>query len=381
MAGILDGIKAAERQLRGLLRSAVSWTLTLFSSSRARPAANLDPSAIRQILVVRMNGRMGNTLFLTPLLSALHEVMPDAAIDVFVTYPDAADLLRGMPGLRNVITLPHKGWWRLGASIATLRAYRANRYDLAVDPQANSSGGRMALLLARARWRLGFGGDQQWVRLDFAAEVPDTVRHEALRPLALLQQAFDYRVEQTHPHLCVANSTDELAAGAQRLRRSLQGGVRQPHGAAPIVGFFAMARGKKDLGQDWWRQFWQAYLDIRPATVPVEVLPTATHPPVVADFATVHCPSPRGLAATIGHADWFFSADTGPMHLASASGVPTIAFFDRSDPAKYGPINRQDRALGIGGMTPRQVAEACATIVAAAPQTPRSGGRGRPIGG
>jgi heptosyltransferase-3 len=373
MAGILDGIKAAERQMRGALRSALSRTLAVFSSGRAQSAVNLDPAAIRQILVARMNGRMGNTLFLTPLLSALHDVMPHAAIDVFVTYPDAADLLRGMPGLRDVITLPHKGWWRLGPSIATLRAYRANRYDLAIDPQANSSGGRIALLLARARWRLGFGGDQQWMRLDFAADVPDTVRHEALRPLALLQQAFGYRVEPTHPHLCVANSADELAAGAQRLDRSVRAGARQPGAAAPIIGFFAMARGKKDLGPDWWREFWRAYLGIQPATVPVEVLPAATHPPVVADFATVHCPSPRELAATIGHADWFFSADTGPMHLASASGVPTIAFFDSSDPAKYGPINREDRALRIGGMTPRQVAEACAQIVATAPRDPRSG--------
>jgi ADP-heptose:LPS heptosyltransferase len=93
------------------------------------------------------------------------------------------------------------------------------------------------------------------------------------------------------------------------------------------------------------------------------VLPSANHPPVNPDFANVHCPSPRQLEATISHADAFFSADTGPMHLASAAGVPTIAFFERTNPAKFGPIKPEDTVLMIGGMTPRQVAEACARIV------------------
>jgi ADP-heptose:LPS heptosyltransferase len=368
MAGISDAIKAAEKQLRGALRGAANRTLAVFTSGRSRTAVRLDPSDVRRILVVRMNGRMGNTLFLTPLLSALHDVMPNAAIDVFSTYPDAADLLRGMPGLRKVMTLPHKGWWRLGTSLATLRSFRANRYDLAVDPQVNSSGGRIALVLARARWRLGFGSDQQWLRLDYSADVPSTVRHEALRPLALLQQAFDYRVDQTQPHLRVANSPEELAAGARLLEKSTHRGALQPGGGTTVIGFFASARGKKDLGPDWWREFWQAYLALQPGTVPLEVLPSASHPPVMPDFATVHCRSPRELAATIGHADWFFSADTGPMHLASAAGVPTIAFFENSDPSTYGPINRNDVALGIGGMTAHVVAEECARIVAAGVQ-------------
>ena len=54
------------------------------------------------------------------------------------------------------------------------------------------------------------------------------------------------------------------------------------------------------------------------------------------------------------------------MHLASAAGVPTIAFFEHSNPDKYGPIKREDHALRIAGLTPHLVAEACANIVAAA---------------
>ena len=76
--------------------------------------------------------------------------------------------------------------------------------------------------------------------------------------------------------------------------------------------------------------------------------------------------SPRMLAATISHADWFFSADTGPMHLASAAGVATIAFFDQTNPAAFGPIKPRDTVLRIGGKSPQEVAQDCASIVAAA---------------
>jgi ADP-heptose:LPS heptosyltransferase len=355
--------KSWEKRLRRGFRAATSRILAGLGRRRAGAQGNLDPGSIREVLVVRMNGRMGNTLFLTPLLAALHETLPGATIDVFSSYPDAADVLRGLPGLRQVMGLPHKGWWHLGQSLGTLRAYRANQYDLVIDPAPNSFGGRLAMLLCRARWRLGFGGEDQWLRLDCEVEVPADVRHEALRPLALLEKAFGHEVRAGKPRLCVANDADELAAGARFLAERLGAAARPPGPGTAVVGFFASARGKKDLGPEWWRQFWGAYLVLRPQTAPVEVLPTADQGPLEDGFASLHCRSPRALAATIAQADWFFSADTGPMHLASAAGVPTIAFFERTNPAAFGPINPSDVALPIGGLSPADVAAACARIV------------------
>ena len=372
MAGFNSSLRAMEKRLRRRVRAATSRVLAVFGRASAVTRAPLDPAAIRTVLVVRMNGRMGNTLFLTPLLTATHEVLPHAAIDVFVSYPDAADLLAGLPGLRNVITLPHMEWWRPGTSLRTLRDYRSRRYDLVIDPVPNSSGGRVALLLCRARWRLGFSDDEQWLRLDYAAELPPGVRHEALRPLALLQQAFGYPVASGAPRLKVANSPAELAAGARLVAERMSLASRKAAPDGPTIGFFASARGNKDLGPEWWREFWASYLELQPATSPLEVLPAADHPPVNPDFATVHCRSPRMLAATIAHVDGFFSADTGPMHLASAAGVPTIAFFEQTNPAAFGPIKPEDTVLQIGGMTPQQVAEACAGTVASRSATGRS---------
>jgi heptosyltransferase I len=42
--------------------------------------------------------------------------------------------------------------------------------------------------------------------------------------------------------------------------------------------------------------------------------------------------SVRALTATIAATRMFISADTGPMHLASSTAVPTVALFCASDP-------------------------------------------------
>jgi ADP-heptose:LPS heptosyltransferase len=373
MATLKTRARTAEKRIRRRVRAALSRLLRWSSRPRVDSRERLDAASIRSVLVVRMNARMGNTLFLTPLLTAINEVLPHAAIDVLSRYPDAPDVLRGLPGLRNVITLPKLGWRDLPTASRTLQACRANQYDLAIDPAPNSAGGRIALALCRSRWRLGFGGAEQWLRLDCAAELPAGVGHEALQPLLLLKEAFGYRIEPGAARLRVANSTDELVAGARLVaeRKALAHRAAAPEW--PTIGFFASARGKKDLGPAWWREFWDAYLELMPHTTPLEVLPTPDFAPVNAAFASVHCRSPRMLAATLAHVDRFFSADTGPMHLASAAGVPTVAFFDDTNPAAFGPIKPDDTVLQIGGKSPRDVAAACAAIVAAPTVNARTG--------
>jgi len=335
--------------------------LTSGSANRSFAPARLDPTSIRRVLVVRMNSRLGNTLAMTTLLTALHDMLPGASTDVLTTYADAGDLLHGMPGLGKVMVLSNRGWRRPGESLKLLRAYRATQYDLAIDPVPFSLGGRIALRLCRSRSRIGFGGETQWLHLDYSAELPPELRHQVLRPLALLQQAFGYEVGK--PRMRVANSDREIERGAELMSDRLGQATRQPVGGSTVIGFFASARGKKNLGMQWWRDFWQAYLEVRPDTAPLEVLPSASHPPVNGEFATVHCPSPRMLAATISHVSGFFSADTGPMHLASAAGAPTIAFYNWTHPQTFGPIGPKDVAMFVNGMTPQQVARECADIV------------------
>jgi heptosyltransferase-1 len=51
---------------------------------------------------------------------------------------------------------------------------------------------------------------------------------------------------------------------------------------------------------------------------------------------TISCTIPQLIALT-RHASLFVGGDTGPMHLAALLGVPTVAIFGPTDPARNGP--------------------------------------------
>lgn len=329
-----------------------------------RQAANtpLEAAAIRSVVVVRANGRMGNTLFLTPLLTALADVLPHATFDVVSMYPEAAELLHGLPRLRRVMVLPHKGWWHLDRSLDFLRSVRGERYDLAIDPAPDSFSSRMWLSICRARYRLGFGSGNQWARLTHDVDVSRRSPHLALEPLALLERL----PPPTSPpagRLNLPLDGDELAAGRRRLSACLDSRAADRRPDEPVVGFFAHARGRKDLGLDWWRRFWKRLLALEPGLVTVEVLPAPAAPPVLDGRPALHVASTRHLAATMAGMQAFLSADTGPMHLASATAVPVIALFGPTDPERFGPLKPADTVIRIDARSPEAVAEECHPVL------------------
>jgi heptosyltransferase-1 len=61
------------------------------------------------------------------------------------------------------------------------------------------------------------------------------------------------------------------------------------------------------------------------------ILPTAQFLNLTGNTSLVSLP------ALIQRAEWVFSNDSGPMHLAAALGVPTLAVFGPTDPRQFGP--------------------------------------------
>lgn len=317
------------RLRRGLRRRSSLW----LANRRGTPTpirAPLPPPAT--ILVCRLNARLGNILFLTPLLRSLAATWPGAAIDVLVRSPDHVRLLAGMPGVRRVMVVPRRP---LGI-IGFVRALRRERYDLAVDPSVHSSGNRTAMSLCRAQHRLGFAGRDQWLRLTHAAPRPRE-RHQARQALYLLTEAVSGQRPALSRDLGVYPGTMARRRAEVLLREAL-GPARDR--AWPVVGFFAEATGRKRLPAEWWRQ-WQAALTAagEPLTL-VQVLPPGDSAPIAPGIASLRSAELDVLAAALGRMDLFVAADSGPMHLAAAAGVPVLGLFAATAPADYAPLGR-----------------------------------------
>ena len=318
----------------------------------------LASERISSVLICRVNARMGNTLFLTLLIQQLHELLPDAAIDVASAYPQAPDLLGQLPGVRQVIVFPYKGVGIVWRYFAALARVRGRSYDLAIDPVPHSTSARIVLWLCRARLRLGFASEHQWAPLTHAVPEALTPAHRAIQPVFLLHRALGTAREPPRLQLSSGCGASEQAVARALVRHALELRGSDPRSAQP-VGFFAYATGSKALGRAYWLKFWSSFLCLEPRAVPVEFLPTPHATPINPSFASLHVPSPRRLAAAMGQMCMFVSADTGPMHLASSTQVPTVGLFCASEPALYGPLKTCDLALDVTRHSPALLAVLC----------------------
>jgi len=341
-------IRGHLRELRGQLRYRVG--LVLQRLLRRRDAATrLDPRQIHSVLIGRINGRLGNTLFLTPMIERLHALLPEAEIDLAVSYPNAATLLAGMPGVRQVIVFPHKGRGIIPQYVRALRRLRTTHYDLAVDPTPFSTSGRLLLSVTRARFRLGFKVPSQWAALTHAIPMPPQAMHQGRQSAYLVSTALGASWEPETIRLWLPLAPQEIDAA-----RVAVDAVTSRSG--PRVGYFAHATGLKVLPAAWWARFWTALLARHPDIVPVEFLPGTSAAPTVPGFAALHLRSQRELTAAIATLRLFVSADAGPMHLASTTDTPTMGLFQVTDPVLYGPLKSTDRSIGVAQLTPEEVA-------------------------
>src|SRR5262249_37758952 len=73
----------------------------------------------------------------------------------------------------------------------------------------------------------------------------------------------------------------------------------------------------------------------------------------------------REFAAAISRCDLFVSSDTGPMHLAVAVGVPTVALFNVGNSDMFGPRGPRNRVIDRpGGASVDEVSAAVEEVIA-----------------
>jgi heptosyltransferase III len=333
-------------------------------------ATHLNTSSVATVLVCRINGRLGNAVFLTPLIDRIHALFPDAVIDLAMSFPQAESLLKKKPGVRQVIAFPHKGVDMLWRYVAAVRRMRATHYDVVIDPTPESTGGRIVLSLSRARYRIGYANGSQWAPLTHAIpEFPDRM-HQGAVPVYLLCNVLGVPFQPEDVRLSLSLQPSEVEAGRAAVARALQ---RKSAPAAsstrPTFGFFAHGTGSKPMERSWWVAFWKAFLELEPTALPVEFLPGATTAPTDDRFAVLHLKSVREVTAAIATTRMFISADTGPMHLASSTPTPTVGLFKTSDPTLYGPLKTNDLVVDVRDCPPWLAAQKCHALWRLAPRS------------
>jgi len=302
----------------------------------------------RRILCIRLSG-LGDVVHALNALSLLREELPDAFI-AWAVEERFADLLRGHPHVDELVTVPRKEWGRMAknplrwpalrrAGKAMAARVRGMSFDASVDFQSSLKSAWL-VRVARAPLRIGFGGEvnRELNRLvqNRLVDVAAGGVHRCERDLALLGP-LGIPARQARPALPAneeaRRAVDDLLAG-----RLADGPVVVIHpGTSAFAAFkrwpaerYAAVAGRlaAERGADVVVTCGPDDRDLAERVLAGMRRPGTLVPPV-AGLA--------GLIEVLRRADLFLGSDTGPMHLASALGVPVVALFGPKDPVQTGP--------------------------------------------
>lgn len=331
------------------------------------PLQALDPARIHRVIICRRNKRLGNMLFLTPLLRSLAMTLPGAQIDVLIGDAGYASLFERLPGLRKVWSMPRGGLAWPFRMLGLLLSLRMQSYDLVIEPSLDSFSNRLFARLCGGRWRLGFHSPNQWLRLTHAVTPDHHERHEALLPLQMVTGAFDSPA--IHPYLDMRLSSAERRAGRDRLKGLLAGKE------VPVIGFFTEATAHKRLPPDWWQKWLDEMRPSLQSVSVVQLLPPDESVRPLPGVVALREPDYRQLASVLGELALFVSADTGPMHLAAAAGAPTLGLFYGTRAARYRPLSEKGLALDIRSRSPQEVARTTLRVMMASAKLDSADGK------
>jgi len=337
----------------------------------------LPRTGIHRVLICRSVHTLGDSLTLTPLLSELADTYPGAEVDIVCGCPVAGALFEAFPNVRAVHRMPRHSAGHLLATARALHTMRRKHYDLVIDPDPQSQSGRLLALSAHATYSLGYVGPKKSGTLTHGVAIPVDLRHKAMTPVYLLRSATgEDPAARKYPQPSLMLTDAELECGRRTLTRLTAADHLET--GSPCIGVFANATRNKLLAGDWWRAFIEAFRVGLPRCRIVEILPAFGKSMLEDRFACFYSSDVRKLAALIANLDAYVSADCGVMHLAWATGTPTIGLFNVTDPAEWGPFGPKAGALPLynatSGEIARRTAEQLGLMGALACHEPRQTG-------
>jgi heptosyltransferase-1 len=314
---------------------------------------SLQPK-IRSLLIVRMSA-MGDIIHAMPAVAALREVYPTATIG-WVVEERWAELLssaRSCSGsatgrrLADKIHIVNTKKWRTAVTSSATRQeitkvvkeLRAMEYEAAVDFQglirsavlANLSGAKTVYGYAQPRERAA--------RIFYTKQVAARGEHIVEKNLSLAESVVDRKLTAAPSDL----PTDEIAEkDSERWLHEheinnfviLNPGAGWASKQWPPERYGGLA---KDLGHVGFKSLINAGPGEQTLAQTVKATSEGT-------AEIVECSIPQLIAFT-RRASLFVGGDTGPIHLAAALGVPVVAIFGPTNPARNGPYGTRSIVL------------------------------------
>lgn len=328
-------IKKRINKIRGVLTRSLTRNIGTSTRNSAGHGLQGKPD-IRRILVCRPNHRLGNLLLTTPLVQEITNTFPNARIDLFIKGGAGSLIFRNYKNIDTLIQLPKKPFKDLLKYLRGWLHIQKTRYDIVINVVSNSSSGRLSTKYANAKFRC-FGD----VDSSILTKYPDA-DHMAKFPVYsfrefLTQLGFPENDRAVAP-MNLELSAAEIAQGKKLLSDIIKNDRK-------TIALFTYATGDKCYSEAWWQEFYTKLKAIYPDYNIIEVLPVENISQLAFSIPSFYSKDVREIGSFITNTDLFIGADSGMMHLASASHAPTVGLFKITNAKIYAPYNHNSLAI------------------------------------
>lgn len=293
------------------------------------PLADFNPRNIQRVLLLNFTA-LGDLLFSTPAIRAIKETYPDWRLDLLVK-PQCAPLMEDSPYIQRLWRYPGRG---LGF-LKLMRQLREESFDLAIILHGNDPEATMLAWATRAPHLIGSAKSS--LAFAYSAQVEQTDPY---------QHAIEHRLN--YVRLLGADTADtRMELFLPQEAETQAETVLSQHFAAPsrLMALHATGSG----AYKWWpRENFAAlgaYLYER-YQAPLLIISGSRDRPA-AEALAARLPGPSlvtggryplaTVAALLKRARLLVANDSGPLHMALALGVPSLALIGADHPARIGP--------------------------------------------
>jgi lipopolysaccharide heptosyltransferase I len=283
-----------------------------------------------RFLLLRLSS-LGDVIHTIPAAAALRDTFPGAQID-WVIDPKYTRLLEANPAIDEVISLDRKS---VGDIVSTVHQLRAAHYSCAIDFQSLYKSALLSFASGAPR-RIGF--ERAYAReglasLFYTDRMSPQGAHKVDHNLALAEGAGARKMRPPRFSLSIRAEDDDS--------------IGRELASASLSSFFVLHPGGGWISKCWpperyaalhqrlvERYGWRGIVSYGPGEehLAVDIVRAAGKPAPVAISLSL-----GPLMALLRRAKFVVSADTGPLHLASALGAPVVGLYGPTDPARNGP--------------------------------------------
>lgn len=300
---------------------------------------SFDKSAVNSILI-RSTNWLGDAVMTTPAIGAIRGAFPDARITILAN-PLVAELFSPHDWVDEVMVYDRKGVHAgLGGRLGIAAQLRARGFDLAILLQ-NAFDAALITWLARIPRRMGYRTDARGFLLTHGSPVTEASRrlHHVDYYLEMLKL---FGINSSEKRLCLKVTPEEERAVVGQLSEAGIGAGDFVLGINPGATFGSAKRWYPERFAAVARALsgeWGARVVITGGSGEAAIAREIAEGLPADSLNLAGRTSVRTLMALLKRCDFLVTNDSGPMHIAAAFGVPTVAIFGPTDHTTTSPFS------------------------------------------